>query len=77
MPPIDIALKADGSIVRDLEIDDVTEPIRDRRMFPAECRGLGLGVLTDGTRVRFRTPARKTFTLGLDQFSFLVNTPPA
>lgn len=69
----DIVLKADGEIVRGLEIDSVEDGIRDRSMFPKEVRGAGLGVLVEPARIRFRTPSRKVFALSFDQFSFLIN----
>lgn len=70
----DIALKLDGSVVRDLEIDEVMDGTRDRGVLPKDLRGSGLGNLVEEGGVRFRTlKTRKTFFLPFSGFSFLVN----
>jgi hypothetical protein len=61
----DIRLTADGSIVEDMEIDEVYEGERDKQ----RCLIQEGGIL-------FRTPERKRFFLKFSQFSFLFRRNP-
>lgn len=65
-----IRLNSNGKLFDGLDIENVSDGLRDRKCFPNELRDQAMGVLTAPGGVTFRTKSGKKWHLKFDEFSF-------